>query len=111
MTRAPRLLVFAQGMDVLTFCLFFVLVQPTFHTERNPLIAIPFALGGFAAVAAMKMSITLVVAYRATQPKVVKPWYSKARAIAISLAIASGVLGAGLNSFALIDTLRVTHGF
>jgi len=100
MNRLAKRLMFAQAIDVLTFCLFFLLVHQSLHTERNPLIAATFALGGFALVAFVKMGYVSIVAYRAAHFEPSRPLI-----IAISIATASGIAGAGFNLASLIDSL------
>jgi len=101
MDRLARRLVFAQAIDVATFCAFYLLIAQSAHTERNPLIAALFALGGFALVGLAKMGVVSVVAYRTTMFHTP----SKKLIIAISTATASGIAGAGFNLASLVDSL------
>ena len=64
MDRLTLRLFLAQGADVATFLCFYLLVGPSVHAERNPLILALMALGGLAAVGVFKMAVTLVVIYR-----------------------------------------------
>lgn len=102
--RLTLRLFLAQGADVATFLCFYLLVGPSVHAERNPLILGLMALGGLAAVGIFKMAITLVVIYRyrhATQT-IRHRWFVPMRTIAISAATASGIVGAGFNLSAII---------
>lgn len=94
-------LMFAQSIDAATFCLFFILVPVSIHTERNPLIAIPMMLGGFALAAFLKVAYVAFVARRSTR-------FSPSRKliVAISVATASGIAGAGFNLASLVDSIR-----
>jgi len=100
MNKLAKRLVFAQAIDVATFCAFFMLVPVSIHSERNPLIAAMFALGGFALVGIVKMGVVSIVAYRAAS---FVP--SRKLIVAISAATASGIAGAGFNLASLIDSL------
>jgi len=100
MKRLARRLVFAQAIDVTTFAAFYLLIPVSVHSERNPLIAAMFALGGFALVGIVKMGFVSIVAYRAAG---FAP--SRALIIAISMATASGIAGAGFNLASLIDSM------
>ena len=62
--RLTLRLFLAQGADVATFLCFYLLVGPSVHAERNPLILALMALGGLAAVGVFKMAVTLIVIYR-----------------------------------------------
>ncbi len=104
MDRLTLRLFLAQGADVATFLCFYLLVGPSVHAERNPLILGLMALGGLAAVGIFKMAITLVVIYRYRRaPETIRhPWFLPMRTIAISAATASGIVGAGFNLSAII---------
>jgi hypothetical protein len=99
MNRLAKRLVFAQALDVATFCLFFIMVSHSIHTERNPLINAMFALGGWALVGIVKLGYVCIVAHRSTrfQP-------STRLIIVISIATASGIAGAGFNLASLISS-------
>ncbi len=99
MKHLAKRLVFAQAMDVATFVAFYVLVANSPHSERNPLINVLFALGGFALVALVKMGLVSFVAFKSSG---MVP--SKGLIIAISMATASGIAGAGFNLASLIDS-------
>lgn len=114
-----RRLVFAQSIDALTFAAFMVLVGPgSLHTERNPLVAGIYALGGFAAVGLVKLAAALVVGRRSQRPMkasrigLVRRWHERHPAfhprlaiVMLSVATASGIAGAGMNTASLIDSL------
>ena len=101
--RLTLRLFLAQGADVATFLCFYLLVGPSVHAERNPLILALMALGGLAAVGLFKMVITLIVIYRYGRTSGIKHrWYLPLRTVAISAATASGIVGAGFNLGAII---------
>ena len=102
--RLTLRLFLAQGADVATFLCFYLLVGPSVHAERNPLILALMALGGLAAVGVFKMAITLVVIYRYRRATAAirHRWFVPMRTIAISAATASGIVGAGFNLSAII---------
>jgi len=102
--RLTLRLLLAQGADVATFLCFYLLVGPSVHAERNPLILALMALGGLAAVGIFKMAITLVVIYRYRRvtDTIRHRWFLPLRTIAISAATASGIVGAGFNLSAII---------
>ena len=101
--RLTLRLFLAQGADVVTFLCFYLLVGPSVHAERNPLILGLMALGGLAAVGVFKMAVTLIVIYRYGHAAPVKhTWFVPVRTIAISAATASGIVGAGFNLSAII---------
>src|SRR6185295_19156567 len=64
MTRLVQRLVFAQIMDAATFVAFFLLIPISVHVERNPLIGVLYAMGGFALVASIKVFVALIVGWR-----------------------------------------------
>lgn len=102
---AGRLLL-AQGADVLTFLAFYLVVGPSIHQERNPLILLLMAMGGLAAVAVFKMAVTLLVVRRSGRRLVItNRWYLPLRTILTSAATASGIVGAGFNAAAVIATV------
>src|SRR5688572_16216201 len=84
--RLTLRLFLAQGADVVTFLGFYLLVGPTVHAERNPLILGLMALGGLAAVGLFKMLITLVVIYRYRRATTTirHRWFVPVRTVAIS---------------------------
>jgi hypothetical protein len=102
--RLTLRLFLAQGADVATFLCFYLLVGPSVHAERNPVILALMALGGLAAVGIFKMAITLVVIYRYRRATdtIRHRWFVPMRTIAISAATASGIVGAGFNLSAII---------
>ena len=100
MKRLAKRLVFAQALDVATFVAFFIWAPVSVHSERNPLISAVFALGGFALVGILKLGYVSLIAYRSTR---FEP--STKLIVAISIATASGIAGAGFNLASLIDAL------
>jgi hypothetical protein len=102
--RLTLRLLLAQGADVATFLCFYLLVGPSVHAERNPVILALMALGGLAAVGIFKMAITLVVIYRYRRATdtIHHRWFLPMRTVAISAATASGIVGAGFNLSAII---------
>ncbi len=102
--RLTLRLFLAQGADVATFLCFYLLVGPSVHAERNPLILALMALGGLAAVGLFKLVITLIVIYRYHRASPFHHrWFLPLRTIAISAATASGIVGAGFNLGAIIS--------
>lgn len=101
MTAPEFRVVAAQAADALTFAAFFWLVPVSQFSERNPVIAGVYALGGFAAVAAFKVGLALL-ATRRREVVITKRWYSPTRTILLSAAAASGCVGAGFNVASLM---------
>lgn len=102
MKRLAHRLVLAQGIDVLTFALFFMLVPVSIHSERNPLILVLYGLGGFALVGLVKMGVAVMVAYRASHRPLKHP---RLVTVLMSTATASGIVGAGFNIASLISSV------
>jgi len=106
-----RRLVFAQGMDALTFMAFYLLVGPSLHAERNPVVLLLMALGGIQLVALVKVGLAAIIAHRMRQPtrpsayRLVRVAYPIASLLLVSLAVASGIVGAGFNTAALVESL------
>lgn len=119
MKRLAYRLVVAQSTDALTFAAFMVIVGPaSVHTERNPLVGGIYALGGFAAVGLVKLAAALIVGARSQRPMkasrvgLIRRWHERHPSfhprlaiVMLSIATASGIAGAGLNTASLIDTL------
>ena len=103
--RLTLRLFLAQGADVATFLGFYLLVGPSVHAEKNPLILALMALGGLAAVGVFKMLVTLIVIYRYRRATTTihHRWFVPVRTVAISAATASGIVGAGFNLGAIIS--------
>ena len=105
-----RRLVFAQGMDALTFVAFYLLVGPAVHAERNPVVLVLMALGGIQLVALVKVGLAALIARRMQRPsrpsphRLVRVAYPAARTVLVSLAVASGIVGAGFNTAALVES-------
>jgi len=107
--RQVRRLTVALVADGASFAAFALLVGfDGRHIERNPLIAATWALGGVAAVVALKLGVALVYEYRAARfptLDVGRAWLA-GFALASSLALAGTVVGAGMNVASLVDALR-----
>lgn len=102
--RLTLRLLLAQSADVLTFLAFYLIVGPSIHEERNPLILALMALGGIHLVGIVKLGITLIVIRRYNRPVVItRSWYLPLRTAAISAATASGIVGAAFNLASLIN--------
>lgn len=104
-----RLILFTgQMLDLATFCLFFAVI-PSFIisqlgiSERNPIISQAFAIGGFMAVAAIKLGIVSFVLYRDT----VRTNRPKVTGAIMTVAAGSGFVGAFFNTTALITVLSI----
>jgi hypothetical protein len=106
-----RRLVFAQGMDALTFVAFYLFVGPSIHAERNPVVLLLMALGGVQLVALVKVGLAAIIAHRMRQPtrpsahRLARAAYPIASLLLVSLAVASGIVGAGFNTAALVESL------
>lgn len=104
-------LIFAQSMDALTFVAFYVLVSPTIHAERNPLVLALMALGGIQLVALVKIGLAALVARQLRSPgqpsrfRAVRAAYPALSAVLVGVAVASGIVGAGFNTAALVSSL------
>jgi hypothetical protein len=104
--RLTLRLLLAQGLDVITVLAFYLLIGAGTHEERNPLILALMALGGLHAVALFKMGVALIVSWRYHHPtRVLSPTFIRVRTIAISVATASGIAGAGFNLGSIIHSL------
>jgi len=91
-----RLLVFAQSLDILTFLIVLMFV-PVGSFEQNPIIMSASHVGGLPLVLLMKVAMTSTVA-----AMVAMNLY--ARAVG-SMGIAVGVVGAGFNTFSLLQVM------
>jgi hypothetical protein len=102
-----RLLLFTgQALDAASFALFFLVVPATIlvritETERNPIVATLFALGGFVAVVIVKVGVTSLVIWR-DQRREHRP---RKTAAFMLLAAASGYVGMAFNLVALRTVL------
>lgn len=112
-------LIAAQGLDAATLIAFYLLVGPGVHAERNPLVLAIMAIGGIWAIGVVKVGLACWVSYlngRAMKPSrfaLVRIFHERHpeyvnrldqfRLILASVAVASGIVGAGFNSAALID--------
>lgn len=99
-----------QALDAATFAIFF-LVVPAFvlaaigTKEQNPIIAVLFAIGGFAAVVVTKVGLVSWVVYRDHR----RPDRPRKTAAFMGVAVASGFVGAAFNlgaTLTVIDLLR-----
>jgi hypothetical protein len=112
--RGHRLL-FAQGMDALTFAAFYLVVGPTIDAERNPVVLVLMALGGIQLVALVKIGLAALIARRIQRParpsryRAVRAAYPIASLVLVSLAVASGIVGAGFNTAAILESLAHVH--
>lgn len=105
-------LIFAQTMDALTFAFFFLFVYnggPI--TEKNPIIATLLALGGVQLVMLVKIGVASYIGWRSEHPPTAYRWWSKpitskkyiwVETVMLSVATASGIVGAGFNLGAIL---------
>ena len=100
-------LVIAQSIDVVTFLVFYLFLSTgSIHAERNPLVLFLMALGGVQMVGLTKVGIALLVRHRSIRnTKVLSKKYQALRFTMLTLATASGIVGAGFNLASIIDTL------
>lgn len=114
MSRSSFRLVAAQTADAATFLAFYVFIGAGVHAERNPLILGLMALGGIQMVAFTKVGVSLYLAWRREHPAVKPRWWSKpitsrrfiwVETVIVSAATASGIVGAGMNTAAIVDSL------
>lgn len=105
-------LVFAQVLDALTLAYFWLVIGVGQHQEQNPFINLMLTLGGIQLFLLVKIGIVLLVAYRAEHPSTVVRWWSKpitspryiwVQTFMLSLATASGIVGAGFNMASIIN--------
>lgn len=105
-------MIFAQVLDALTFAFFFLFVYnggPI--NEKNPIIATLLALGGVQLVVFVKAGISFYIGWRSEHPPKVYRWWSKpitskkyiwVETVMLSIAAASGIVGAGFNLGAIL---------
>lgn len=104
-------LIFTQSMDALTFVAFYVLVGPGVYAERNPLVVALMALGGIQLVAMVKVGLAALVARQLRTParpsrfRIVRAAYPTLSLLLVGVAVASGIVGAGFNTAALVSSL------
>lgn len=109
MSRLTLRLVLAQGLDAATFLGFYLGIGAAVHAERNPLILAIMALAGLQGVAIVKVGLALLVSWRrAHRVRPIGRRYAIAETIALSTATASGIVGAGFNTAAIV---HATTGF
>ena len=106
MTPPAFRLLLAQSLDAATFAAFYVLIGAGVHAERNPLLIGLMAFGGIQAVVLLKIAIALVVSWRHDHSGPLSPRYLALRTIAVSVATASGIAGAGWNLAAIVSSVR-----
>jgi hypothetical protein len=106
-------LIFAQVLDALTLAYFWIVIGPGEHSEQNPLINMMIVLGGIQLVLLVKIGLALWVGYRIGHPPKTSHWWSKpitssrfmwVQTVAISVATASGVVGAGFNLASIVHS-------
>ena len=104
MTAPAFRLIFAQSMDALTFAVFYLAIGAGVHAERNPLVIALMALGGVQAVVIAKVAFAALIGWRHDHTrKPLSARYLRLRTIAISIATASGIVGAGFNLAAILS--------
>ena len=106
MTRESFRLVFAQSADAISFAVFYLFIGAGVHAEQNPLVLGLMALGGIQLVAFVKIGVAAIVAHRHDrQDRVLSVRYLRTRTVMMSIATASGIVGAGFNSAAIINSI------
>src|SRR5262245_58372429 len=95
-------LLLAQGADALTFLAYYTLIGSSIHQERNPILILFMAIGGVAAVVIVKITVTALVIYHRHRIKIRRRWL---QTVGLSVATASGIVGAGFNFAAIVHTL------
>jgi hypothetical protein len=99
MSRQSLRLVLAQGADALTLAAFYVFVAGSSPArEQNPLVLGLMAAGGVQLVLLAKVGAALLVGWRADRT----PRATRLRVVAMSVATASGICGAGFNLAAIV---------
>lgn len=110
---------FAQGADAATFLAFYIFIGAGVHEERNPIVLVIMFLGGIWLLAGIKVGVALWLAwryshaaqasrfsliYRFNQAIRIDRWWRPAQVIGLSVAAASGIVGAGFNSASIIHS-------
>jgi len=98
-------LAFAQSMDAATFLVFMVFIGAGTYVERNPVIIAMMAVGGIWLVAALKIGTAILVACRFDRTQSVTRWFRPTATILVSIAAASGIVGAGFNIAAILRSV------
>ena len=102
-------MVAAQAIDAATFILFIVFFAAgSIHAEQNPLINLLVGLGGVQLVGVVKIGLALVVRHRALKPRTLSLNFEATRFTMITLATASGIVGAGFNTASIISSLAAS---
>jgi hypothetical protein len=97
----------AQVIDAATFILFIAFFATgSIHAERNPLILVLVSLGGVQLVGIVKVGLALIVRHRALVPRELSKRYQVMRLTMLSLATASGIVGAGFNIASIVSSVR-----
>jgi NhaP-type Na+/H+ or K+/H+ antiporter len=105
-SRLSLRLLLAQSADAATYVAFYLFVgTASGHAERNPVVLALMALGGVQAVGLAKVAVAWFLGWRADRRGPVSVRYDRLRTIAMSVATASGIAGAGYNLASIIDGL------
>ena len=103
MTALIFRLILAEAADALTLAYFYLVTGPGVHAERNPLVLGLMALGGVQLVVLAKIGVAAWIGYHHDHNhKPLASWYVRLRTVAMSVATASAVVGAGFNVAAII---------
>jgi hypothetical protein len=105
--RQSHRLAFVLIADATTFAAFAWLVgMAGVHTERNPLISLVYATGGVMGVLALKLAAAWLLEWRARScaARPVSRGYAAGFALLSSLAVAGTIVGAGMNTAALLSS-------
>jgi hypothetical protein len=85
-------------MDAATFLAFYLFIGAGTYAEQNPIVLAIMGIGGAWLFAAMKIGVAVVAALRFDQTR----RYRTALTVLISVAAASGIVGAGFNLAAIL---------
>jgi hypothetical protein len=111
---------FAQAMDTITFLAFYIFIGAGVHAERNPLVLAIMTLGGIWLLGAFKMADALWVSWRYDHPAKsskfllvrkfnnlihINTWWKPFNTIMLSIAAASGCVGAGFNLASILRSI------
>ena len=107
MTPPAFRLVLAQALDAFTFAGFYLVIGAGVHAERNPLVTALLAMGGVQFVVLIKVGIAAFVGWRHDHTRrPLSARYVRLRTVAVAVAAASGIVGAGFNLAAIVAGLR-----
>jgi hypothetical protein len=98
-------LAFAQSLDAVTFLVFYLFIGAGTYSEQNPIILAMMAVGGVWLVAAAKMGTALMVALRYDRVHPRARWWRPTTVIFLSVAAASGIVGAGFNVASILASV------